>query len=219
MSYINTISFCSWLILMGAFQSCTNSYKVVFINSIIKEYMQGTDSTIKGSFQKKYNVAFMETKYYGASIKTEFVYDIGNEDKLLSISSTLMRNKYGHDIDFRKMKYSFMIGKENYASYICDFDSLGNIIAELGSICVDNIRDENSIDIHFTTIFHVIDAVFVSTPNKPKAVKMVKKSPMFPMLDYITVDKQLDSVLYIEIDATLKSSKQKKVYRDTIFVK
>lgn len=220
---------------------CKSQNKDNFLNWIISEFEKGTDSTYMRIYgdgfltfdKKKKHTALLDlnTKVEDFMITTKFYYyDIGIEPYAEKYIPSLIisyitlhndTNEYGHYFDFEKGEYAWRVESSGASSYVCYFDSLGNVLNEQGSILVDRFKDEQYriMDMFFTTVFYKVDSVVIYNSSKFKQKLETKPYPWFPMMDYVQIDYITDSIFYIETYAYRSKDQIKHVYTDTIYLK
>lgn len=217
--------------------ACRNKYDIV--KEIYNIYEQGTDSTTQWIYKKndclllinhpeKGQLNQMITGTGGNTyILTKFIFDEYNKDiKLIKIENLFYidskADNFGHYFDFSKVdtfyKYYWLVGIDNIVSYISYFDNRGNILYEEGSIVVDTYKHANNIkDILITSVLHNIDSIVViNSFNEKRTLKTLKHNWM-PMLDYFELDFNVDSLYKLEVYASLKNGKGKRIFYETIF--
>ena len=224
-------------IIISTMISC-KSQKADFKSSVMLCFEKGTDSTEEWKYIQ--DGIFIDTNQIidahllqmvtlaggGTYMLTNFNYskesgynNLTHIKTIFSIDETL--HKYGHYFDFEINQYSWLVGDENFASYICHFDSLGNILDELGTIRVDGYKHSQKPvqDLFFTTVFHDVDSIYIVGSNSAKKKYISKSHVWMPMLDYISLDYSVDDVFYITTYATRRKDKLKQIYNDTFHVK
>lgn len=230
------------LILLFIITGCGS--KRDFRNEIVQRYQKGTSFTMQwwlnsaddsskvvenfNDINKNDTVFYMVTSTGGNThIETNFEYDrrykpirITRIDNYFFTDSNVVNN-YGHLFEFSINEYAWRVGRDRYASYICHFDNLGNILDEQGTISVDQYKytDVKKMELFFTTVFHKIDSIRVSSPKSSVKTYNTKPHAWLPMMDYISIDYSIDSVFYIDIITTHLNSEVKQIYYDTVFVK
>lgn len=219
---------------------CSCNSRMSYQEEIAKSFENGTDSTYERIYVKNKGGSYFYTSKarnripYGTKtsfgkikIETKFIYDYDEESRrhLREIYSVFtvgnVSNTYGHYFDFEKGEYAWLCNENGTSSYICNMDSFGNITKETGTIQVDGFKDirYKKRDVLFTTVFHDIDSVVISSSKTKPEKYEIKPYSWQPMMNYVLLDYSIDSIFYIETYATRRKDKVRQVYTDTFYVK
>lgn len=129
---------------------------------------------------------------------------------------------FGHYFNFPAGIYKWYIGNDQVYSLMYEFDEKGNLKSELGSPLVGGMNNRQTMlrDVYFSTVFYDIDSVLVSTTDGPLATSfMIKESPLLPMMSYIQLDIQSDSVFYLKSYSTNRKNSNHKENLDAIIIR
>lgn len=206
------------------FFSCTKLN--LFSETLVSLIEKGTDSTFLRSYGPNSGpLYYTSTHFLGGEVRTYLYYERrypSSSDFILKETKNFFSGDlYGHNFIFydngKLKEYNYFSGVDNKYTYSRRYGLDENLIEELGTPFVDDIKNENdsSVSLLFSTVF--FDSVFVelSTKKHLSIGLSLEKSMMQIMLSKGTINLK-DSIVYMKITGIDNKNHEKKVYLDTL---
>lgn len=202
--------------------------------SILNEFNKTDEQLfdIKYEYINRTERAFSNIKYLDITrddFESEiyFIYNNLKPQTIESIYSVIrIESKvidYGHFFNFDQSVYGWICEEDDEskaASYLVNFDEKGLVLNEEGTIMVDVLLKEDSLQtLFFTTAFHNVDSVIAINNLGQRELYFSKPFEWFPLMEHIILDFKLSDIYIVEIHATNKYSNEVHVYNDTVKVK